>query len=336
MAIDLGTSNTLVYIKGKGVIIDEPSVIAINNKNNQVIAVGEQARVMIGKTPPHITASRPLTAGVISDFESTEEMIKYFVQKVHQENFTLLPRPKIIMSIPLDITEVEKKAVEDVVLQAGASQVMLIEEPIATAIGARLPIQIASANMVVNIGGGVTNIAVISLEGIVAWRSLKIAGEEIDKNIVNYIRDTFNLLLGDIAAENIKKRIGTAFPMKEPMEIKIQGRDIISGLPREVTISSEHIRLAIDRSIKIIVNAIKDTLESTPPELAADIFEQGIYLAGGGALLRDIDKRIAQEIQIPVHVIDDPSTCVIRGMGMVLEDLQNLKSVLTATTREER
>ncbi|MDD5039851.1 MAG: rod shape-determining protein [Patescibacteria group bacterium] len=335
MGIDLGTANTLVYIKDKGIVINEPSVVAINTRTNQILAVGEEAQRMIGKTPSHIVASRPLVDGVISDFEVTEKMLKYFIDKVHRESFSILPRPQIVIGIPLGVTEVERKAVEDACLNAGARVAFLIEEPMAAAIGARLPIQDASGNMIVDIGGGTTEMAVISLGGVVTWKSLRIAGDELNENIIQYARDHFNLLLGERTAEQIKIKIGSALTTETPLETTMRGRDLITGLPKEVTINSNHVREAISRSLRIIVDSIKSTIEITPPELVADIYERGVILSGGGSLLKGLDELIKQETKIPIHITDDPLTSVVRGAGMVLDDLENLGEVLASSTREE-
>lgn len=335
MGIDLGTSNTLVYIKDKGIVINEPSIVAINTRTDQIIAVGEEARRMVGKTPAHIVASKALIHGVISDFEITERMLRHFIEKVHRETYTVVPRPRIVIGVPQGITEVELKAVEDATLNAGARQVYLIEEPMAAAIGARMPIQDPSGNMIVDIGGGTTEIAVISLGGIITWRSLRIAGDELDQNIIQYARENFNILLGEQTAENVKIKVAIAGEITEPLETKMRGRDLLTGLPREVTINSYHVQEAIQRSIRMIIENIKDTIESTPPELVADIFERGLMLTGGGALLRGLDRVIQQETQIPVHIADDPLTCLVRGTGIVLEDLDNLKGILSLSTHEE-
>ncbi|MFH1766991.1 MAG: rod shape-determining protein [Patescibacteria group bacterium] len=335
IGIDLGTANTLVYVKDKGIVINEPSVVAINTRNDQILAVGEDAKKMVGKTPPHITASHPLADGVVSDFEVAEKMLKHFIDKVHRESFSLFPRPRVVISIPLGVTEVERKAVEDAALNAGARQVFLIQEPMAAAIGARMPIQEASGNMVVDIGGGTTEVAVISLSGVVTWKSLRIAGNELDNNIIQYARDQFNLLLGEKTAEDIKIKIGSCYTEKEPVEAKMRGRDLITGLPKEVIITSAHVREALMRSVKIFVDGIKSTVENTPPELISDIYERGLVLTGGGALLKGIDKLIAQETQIPAHIVDDPLTCVVRGTGLVLEDIESLKEIFVLSTHEE-
>lgn len=337
LGIDLGTSNTLVYVVGKGIVMNAPSVIAINTRNDQILAIGEDALKMIGKTPQHISATRPLSHGIISDFEAVEKMLSYFIDKINQESKTLglFTRPQIISAIPLDITGVEKKAVEDAATQAGASKVYLIEEPLAAAIGARLPIQEATGSMIVNIGGGITEIAVVSLEGIVSGKSLRIAGEELNKNIVQYAQEMLRILLGEKTAEELKIKIGSAYSLKEPLEMKTRGRDAISGLPKEIIINDGQVREAIQRSLKTIVDNIKDILEITPPELVAEIYQKGIILCGGGALLKNIDKLISKEIQIPVHITDDPQTAVIRGIGIVLENFDQLKGMLNSPTKEE-
>lgn len=336
LGIDLGTANTLVYVKDKGIVINEPSVVAINTFNDQILAVGQEAKRMIGKTPAHITALRPLKDGIVSDFEVTEKMLKHFIEKVHRETFTILPRPRVVIGIPLGVTEVERKAVEDAALNAGARQVFLIEEPMAAAIGARLPVQESIASMVIDIGGGTTEIAVISLGGVVTWKSLRLAGDELNENIIQYARDQFNLLLGERMAEEIKVKIGAAVELQEPLETRMRGRDLVTGLPREVLINSSHVREALSRSISLFIEAIKTTIESTPPELVADIYERGIYLAGGGALLKGFDLLIERETQIKVHVIDDPLTAVVRGTGLILEDIESLKDIFVLSTRDDR
>lgn len=335
MGVDLGTSNTLVYVRDKGIVINEPSVVAVNTKTNQVLAVGESARRMVGKTPSHIVATKPLVDGVISDFEVTEKMLKYFIDRVHREGAGFLPRPRVVIGIPLGVTEVERKAVEDAALHAGAREVYLIEEPMAAAIGSRLPIQDASGNMVVDIGGGTTEIAVISLGGVVAWRSLRIGGNRLDQDIIQYARDHFNLLLGERTAEEIKIKIGSAWDDGQALETKMRGRDLITGLPKEVIVTSAQIREALQRIIRTIIENVKATIESTPPELVADIYERGIMLSGGGALLRNIHQAIQAETQIPVHVADDPLTAVVRGTGVVLEDLEYLRNVLVLSSDDQ-
>jgi rod shape-determining protein MreB len=335
IGVDLGTANTLVYLKGKGIVINEPSVVAVNTKTKQILAIGNEAKRMVGRTPSHIVATRPLVDGVISDFEVTEAMLKYFIEKVSVRRFGSLIRPRVVVGIPSGVTEVEKRAVQDATLNAGAKEAYLIEEPMAAAIGARLPIQEATGSMVVDIGGGTTEIAVISLGGIVISRSIRIAGDEMDENIIQYARDEFNLLLGPRMAEEVKIRIGSAYPLQEELTAVIRGRDLVSGLPKEVTVNDAQIREAVSRSVRIIVNNIKGAVESTPPELVADIMHMGIVLAGGGALLRGLDRLVSEETNIPVQVADDPLTCVVRGTGVVLEDLEHLREVLVETQFEK-
>lgn len=331
IGIDLGTANTLVYVRDKGIVINEPSVVAINQKSKQILAIGNDARKMVGRTPAHIVAIRPLVDGVISDFEVTEQMLKYFIDKVHREKFSIFPRPRIIIGIPYGVTEVERRAVEEAALNAGARQVFLIEEPVAAAIGARLPIQEANGNMVVDIGGGTTEVAVISLGGIVASRSLRIAGDEMNQDIISFARDKLNLLLGERTAEEIKLAIGSAVDLKENPHIPMRGRDLVTGLPKEIIVNAEQIRNALHRSVQQIVDAIRATMEETPPELVADIMEKGIVLCGGGALLKGLDQLVKQTTQTAAHIADDPLTSVVRGTGLVLEDLENLKGVLLPT-----
>lgn len=331
IGVDLGTANTLVYVRGKGIVINEPSVVAINQKSKQILAIGNEARKMVGRTPAHIVAIRPLVDGVVSDFEVTEQMLKYFIDKVHREKFSLFPRPRIVIGIPYGVTEVERRAVDEAALNAGARQVYLIEEPVAAAIGARLPIQEADGNMIVDIGGGTTEVAVISLGGIVASRSLRIAGDEMNQDIINFARDKLSLLLGERTAEDIKLSIGSAIEQKEKMHTAMRGRDLVTGLPKEITVDDEQIRTALRKSVQQIVEAIRATLEETPPELVADIMEKGIVLCGGGAMLKGLDQLIKKTTQTSVHIADDPLTSVVRGTGLVLEDLETLKGVLLPT-----
>lgn len=335
IGIDLGTANTLVYVKGKGIVINEPSVVAINQKTKQILAIGEEAKRMVGRTPAHIVAHRPLVDGVISDFEITEQMLRYFIEKVNSATFGFLNRPRVVVGIPSGVTEVEKRAVQDATLNAGARMALLVEEPMAAAIGARLPVQDATGSMIVDIGGGTAEIAVISLGGIVISRSIRVAGDEMNENIIQFARDEFNLLLGERTAEEVKIKIGSAFPLKEKMKAQIRGRDLVTGLPKEVTVTDDQIRSALQRSVRTIVNNIKTAVEETPPELVADIMERGITLAGGGALLRGLDQLIAEETQMPVSIADDPLTAVVRGAGIVLEDLEALKDVLMVTQFEQ-
>ena len=328
VAIDLGTANTLVYVRGHGVVIREPSVVAINKRTNEILAVGEEAKRMVGRTPAHIVAIRPLVDGVISDFEITEQMLKYFFEKVQKISFTLIPRPRVVIGIPHSVTEVERRAVEEGAINAGAREVYLIEEPIAAAIGARLPIQDASGSMIVDIGGGTTEVAVMSLGGVVASRSLRIAGDELNDDIIQYARDKFNLLLGERTAEEIKIKIGSAMVRKDRREAPMRGRDLVSGLPKEIIVNDEQIREAIRKSLNTIIESVRVTMEETPPELLSDIMDRGIILSGGGALLDGLAERLAQETQTKVYIADDPLTAVVRGAGLVLEDLDLLSNVL--------
>jgi rod shape-determining protein MreB len=336
IAIDLGSSKTIISVQDKGIVIQEPSAVAINNRFDRILAVGEDARKMVGKVPKFITLSRPLENGIISDFEVTEKMLRYFIDKVYRENVGFALRPTVVINIPLDITEVEKKAVEDAVLSAGAGKVFLVEEVMAGAIGARLPVSDASGSLIVNLGGGKTEIAVISLNGVVNWRSLKIAGQTLDQNIVNYARDRFNLLIGDRFAEELKISIGSAFEIESPMQMEMRGRDLLSGLPRETAISDYQVRDAIWPSINAIIEELKLTLETTPPELVADIYERGIVLTGGGAKLRGIDKAISKAAEVPVRIADDPATCTIRGLNVLLEDEKLLGEVVIPSASADR
>jgi rod shape-determining protein MreB len=336
VGIDLGTANTLVYVKGKGIVINEPSVVAVNKKNGQILAIGKEAKKMVGKTPAHIVATRPLVDGVVSDFETTEQMLKYFIEKVHKDSFTLFPRPRVVIGIPSGVTEVERRAVIDAAVNAGAREAFLIDEPMAAAIGARLPVQEAAGNMIVDIGGGTTEVAVISLGGIVICRSLRIAGDEMNEDVIRFARDKYNLLLGERTAEDIKIAIGSAYRLEEELEMPIRGRDLISGLPKEVRINDGEIRDALSRSIKIIVNNVKSAIEETPPELLGDIMQRGIILAGGGSLIRGLDRLIAEQTEMPVKRMEDPLTAVVRGAGIVLENIERLQGVLVETERDKR
>ncbi|MFA6995474.1 MAG: rod shape-determining protein [Patescibacteria group bacterium] len=331
LGIDLGTKNTLVYVADKGIVINEPSVVAINKRTNEILEVGEAAKKMVGKTPGHIEAIKPLVDGVISDFEITEKMLKYFINKVHSENFTLISRPRVVIGIPLDLTEVEKKAVEDAAKSAGARSVYLIDEAMAAAIGARLPVTEATATMIVDIGGGTTEIAVISLGGVVTWKSLKAAGNEFDNNIIEYVREEFNILIGEQLAESIKIAIGSAVPLDAPQEIEVRGRDLLTGLPKALLASDKQIREALSRTVTRIIDNIKTILETTPPELVSDIYERGLFLSGGGALLRGLDKAISAATKIPVKIVDDPLTCVARGTGILLDNKELLDKVMMPT-----
>ncbi|NTW14017.1 MAG: rod shape-determining protein [Candidatus Moranbacteria bacterium] len=328
IGIDLGTANTLVYVRGRGIVINEPSVVAVNQRTGQILAIGKQAKTMVGKTPGHITVTRPLVNGVVSDFDVTQQMLKYFINKVHQGNMMFLRRPRVLIGIPSGVTEVEKRAVVEATQNAGARQAFLIDEPMAAAIGARLPVTEAAGNMVVDIGGGTTEIAVISLGGVVLSRSLRVAGDKMNQDIVRYCRDEFNLLIGERTAENVKIAVGSAYPLRERLTMPLRGRDLVSGLPKEVVVTDEHIREALSHSIRVITNTIKTIVEETPPELISDIMGQGIILAGGGSLIRGIDKLFANQTGISVRLMEDPLTAVVRGTGIVLDDMEHLHEVL--------
>ena len=334
IGIDLGTANTLVYVRGRGIVINEPSVVAINQKTGQIVAIGEEAKRMVGRTPAHIVATRPLVAGVVSDFEVTEEMLKYFIRKVHEKVFSVLARPRVVIGIPSGVTEVEKRAVEDAAKNAGAREVYLVEEPMAAAIGVRMPVQDAVGSMIVDIGGGTSDIAVISLGGIVVSKDLKIAGDKLNEDIIRFARDEYKLLLGERTAEDIKIAIGSAHELPDSLESPMRGRDLVTGLPREVIVDDSEIRRAMRHSINILVNSIKAAIEVTPPELVADIMHRGILLVGGGALLRGLDILIQDETKVPVKVADDPLTAVARGTGIILEDIDALREVLIANVHE--
>jgi rod shape-determining protein MreB len=331
IAIDLGTANSLVYVRGKGIVIFEPSVVAVNQKTGQVLAIGKEAKKMVGKTPAHIVATRPLVSGVVSDFEVTEQMLRYFIEKVHRPRFFLGPRPRVIVSIPCGVTEVEKKAVKDAAKNAGAREVFLIEQPMADAIGAKLPVQEAGGNFVVDIGGGMTEVAVISLGGIVSARSLRLAGDRFNHDIVQWAQSEFKLLIGERMAEEIKIEVGSAIPLKEKKEVAMRGRNLVTGLPEEIMVSSDEAREALAGSVSQVVQEVKNTIEETPPELLADIMRTGIYLCGGGSLLRGLDTLIQKETKIPARVVEDPMTTVVRGAGFVLEHLDELYEVLVET-----
>ena len=332
IGIDLGTANTLVYLKGKGVILREPSVVAINNNTGQILAVGIEAKQMIGRTPGNITALRPLKDGVIADFETTQSMLRHFIRKVVGNS--PLARPRVVICVPSGVTEVEKRAVVDSAMTAGAKEAFLIEEPMASAIGAGLPVEEPSGSMVVDIGGGTSEVAVISLGGIVVSRSLRVAGDEFDDAIIHYIKKEYNLMIGERTAEDIKVKIGSAFPLEKEETYNISGRDLVTGLPKELKVSSEEIREALKEPVNAVVDSIKFTLEKTPPELAADIMERGIMLAGGGALLEGLDKLINKETGIPVFIAEQPMDCVVLGTGRVLEEIDVLSNVLLSSRKK--
>jgi rod shape-determining protein MreB len=328
IAIDLGTANSEVYVSGRGIVIQEPSVVAINQKTGQILAIGAEAKKMVGRTPGHIVATRPLRSGVISDFETTEQMLRYFIEKARKRKWI---GPRVIVGVPCGVTEVEKKTVLDAAKSAGAREVFLIEEPMAAAIGARLPVQEAGGNFIVDIGGGTAEVAVISLGGIVIAKSLRIAGDKLNEDIVHFAQEEYKLLIGERTAEAIKIGIGSVFPLKEKKELPMRGRNLVTGLPEEILVSDEDIRRAMEKSVRQIITEIKTAIEETPPELLADIMANGIYLSGGGALLRGLDTLIQKETKIPTKIIEDPMTAVVRGAGMVLEELDKLHEVLVET-----
>lgn len=336
LGIDLGTANTLIFVKGKGMCVQEPSVVAVNIRNNQVLAVGEEARSMIGKTPPHILVTRPLQRGIIADFEVTEKMLRYFIEKIHRESSAFIPRPRVVIGVPLDVTEVERKAVADAVMSAGARAVYVVEEPVAAAVGIGLPISDPVGNMIVDFGGGTTEIAVISLNGVVTAKSIPIAGDELNRNITQYARDVFNLLVGERVAEEVKILAGSAIPLAERIEVPIRGRDLLSGLPREILINDSQIREALARSIKAIIEQVKSILEITPPELVADIYRRGIVLTGGGSLLRGIAQAISEGTGLPVRIAEDPLLSVARGCGALLDQPSLLNDVALPSTDKMR
>jgi len=332
IGIDLGTATTLVYVKGEGVVLCEPSVVAVERGTSHVLAVGEEAKRMLGRTPGNIVAIRPMRDGVITDFEITEAMLRHFIKKVRHRRFQV--RPRIVIAIPSGITEVEKRAVKESAERAGAREVYLIEEPVAAAIGVGLPIQEPVGNMIIDIGGGTTEVAVISLAGIVFSKSIRIGGDEMNEAIIEYLKKTYNLMIGERTAEEIKIKIGSAYPLEEELSTEVRGRDLIAGLPKSVTITSEEIREALQEPLRAILEATKITLERTPPELAADLIEHGIVMAGGGSLLRGLDKLISEETALPVHVADDPLTAVANGTGKVLNEIHYLKKV-TVTIKSD-
>ncbi len=333
VGIDLGTANTLVYVKGKGIVINEPSVVAIDKKTKRVLAIGVEAKEMVGRTPANIIAIRPLRDGVISEFEVTESMLKYFIRKVHKQTLFPLYAPRVVIGIPSGVTEVEKRAVHDAAISAGAREAFLIEEPMAAAAGAELDVTEPIGSMVVDIGGGTTEVAVFSLGGIVASRSIRVAGDEMDEAVINYARQKYNLLIGQRMAERAKITIGSAYPLPEEQTITLRGRNLITGLPDAIEVSSVEIREALSDNVAAVVAAVKDTLDETPPELIADLMENGIGLAGGGGLLQGLAERLSEETKIRVYVSDDPLTCVARGAGLVLEDLDKYAKILTGMQR---
>ena len=328
LAIDLGTANTLVYVKGKGILFSEPSVVAIQRDSKgqkSVLAVGSEAKEMLGRTPGNIFAIRPMKDGVIADFEITGEMLRYFIAKTHNRKTPL--RPRVVISVPSDITSVEKRAVRDSAQSAGAREIYLIEEPMAAAIGAGLPVAEASGNMVVDIGGGETEVVVISLSGIVTSQSIRVAGDKMDETILQYVKRKYNLLIGERTAELIKINIGSAYPEENPQSIEVKGRDLVTGIPKSLEINSEEVREALTESINTIIDTVRITLEGTPPELAADIVDKGIMLVGGGALLKNLDILLREVTSLPITIVDDPLSSVVLGAGMVLDNEELLHTV---------
>lgn len=329
VGIDLGTANMLVYVRGKGIILNEPSVVAVNQKTGQVVAVGSEAKSMIGRTPPHIVAVRPIVDGVISDFEVTEEMLHYLLNKAQAVSKKLLG-PRVVVGVPSGITNVETRAVRDATKNAGASEVHIVEEPMATAIGMHLPIHEPAGNMVIDIGGGTADIAVISLNGVISSKNVRIAGDRLNNDISAYIRSEFKIVIGDKTAENIKITICSLLAEENPLETKARGRDLITGLPREVMVTDSDVRDAVSHSVERLVEAIKEVLEVTPPEILSDIMHRGIHMAGGGALIKGFAKVLESEIKMPVYIADDPLTCMVRGTGIILEKLEQFKEILIA------
>jgi len=333
IGIDLGTANTLVYIRNKGIVINEPSWVAIKKKTKQVLAIGSEAKEMAGRTPADIVAIRPLRDGVISEFEVTEKMLDYFIRKAHSHLLLAAPRPRVVVGIPSGATEVEKRAVEQSTLSAGAREAFLIEEPMAAAIGAGLPVTEAVGSMAIDIGGGTTEVAVFSLGGIVVSRSLPIAGDEMDEAIINYARQKYNLLIGARMAERVKMTIGSAYPLPEEKTMPLRGRNLVTGLPDSVEVSSIEIREALSSTVSRIIESVRDTLDETPPELVSDLMEQGVCLAGGGSQLQGLAERLTEETKMHCYLAEDSMTCVARGAGKVLEDLDRLEKVLSSTSR---
>lgn len=333
IGIDLGTANTLVHVRGKGIVINEPSWVAMDKRTHQPLAIGLQAKEMIGRTSGNILVVRPLRDGVISEFDITEAMLEYFIGKVHEQSVVPLPRPRVVIGIPCGVTEVEKRAVFDAAISAGAREALLIEEPTAAALGAGLPIGETRGSMIVDIGGGTTEVAVLSMGGVVVSRSLRVAGDELDQDIVGYFRNKYNILIGERIAEQVKWQIGSAFPLPVEKTMEVRGRNLVTGLPESIEISSVEVREALSRSVAVIVATIKDALDEVPPEIVADLMDIGICLAGGGALLQGLPDRISDELNLRVWAAEDPLTCVCRGTGMVLDDFPHLSRYLVGLER---
>ena len=333
MAVDLGTANTLVYVRGRGIVLSEPSVVAIDQRTQEVHAVGIEAKRMLGRTPGNISAIRPLKDGVIADFDVTEQMLRHFIQKVHQNRWA---HPRVVVCVPSGVTGVEKRAVEEATLSAGARGAYLIEEPMAAAIGAGLPVAEPTGNMIVDVGGGTTEVAVISLGGIVVAQSIRVGGDELDEAIISYVKKEYKLMIGSQTAEEVKLEIGSAYPLREEVQAEIRGRDMITGLPKTVVLSSEDVRDALEEPVSQVIDAVKSTLDKTPPELASDIMDRGIMLAGGGSLLQGLDERLRQETEMPIHVAESPLTCVAVGSGRSLEEFEVIKKASTTANGRGR
>ena len=331
MAVDLGTANTLVYVRGRGIVLNEPSVVAINTNNGKIVAVGIEAKRMIGRTPGNIVAVRPLKDGVIADFDVTERMLRYFIQKVHKRRH--FAKPRIVVAVPSGITGVEQRAVKEAGYQAGARRVYIIEEPMAAAIGAGLPVHEPTGNMVVDIGGGTTEVAIISLGGIVTSQSVRVGGDELDQAVISYSKKEYSLMLGERTAEEIKMAIGSAYPFTDEPHAEIRGRDLVSGLPKTIIISAEEVRRAIEEPVNAIVDAVKTTLDKCPPELSGDVMDRGVALTGGGALLKNLDERLREETGMPIHLVDNPLDSVVLGTGKCVEDFEALRQVLIPEPR---
>lgn len=333
IGIDLGTANTLVYVRNRGIVINEPSVVAVNQKTGQVVAVGAQAKEMLGRTPAHITAVRPVVGGVISDFEVTEEMLAHLIRRAEAGSRKLFG-PRVVVGVPSGVTNVETRAVRDAAKNNGARQVYIVEEPMAAAIGIRLPVHDPAGNMIVDIGGGTSDIAVISLGGIVRSKSLKIAGDRFNDDIISFIRNRFKMLIGEKTAENLKIALGSVLPQREPQEASVRGRDLVTGLPREIMVKDSEVREAIALSVSHLIDAVKEVLEIAPPEIVSDVMGRGLYLVGGGALLKSLPELFAEELSLPVHLADDPMTAVARGTGVILEDFDTYKDLLIVNEDE--
>lgn len=333
IAIDLGTANTLVHVRGKGIVINEPSWVAVDKKLRQPLAIGLEAKEMVGRTPGNVMVVRPIRDGVIAEFDITQIMLEYFIGKVHEQSVVPLPRPRVIVGLPTGVTEVEKRAVYDAVMAAGARQAMLIEEPIAAAIGAGLPVGEIRGSMVVDIGGGTTEVAVMSMSGVVASRSLRVAGDEMDQDIAQYLRNKYNLLIGQGIAEQIKWQIGSAYPLHPEKTMEVRGRNLVTGLPETIEVSSVEIREALSGSVQVIIDTVRDALDEIPPEIVSDLMDIGICLAGGGALLQGLAERLTDELKLRVWVSEDPLTCVARGAALIFEDLESLGRYLVGLER---